>query len=56
MDDFQSIILALACGFIVGLIFSILKLDIPGPTTLVAISGIIGLYIGMIVVRKVRNE
>ena len=55
MDDIRSILLALICGLIVGLIFSGLKLDVPGPTTLVSISGIIGLYLGMIVVRQMRH-
>lgn len=56
MDDIRSILLALICGLIVGLIFSGLKLDVPGPTTLVSISGIIGLYLGMIAVRQMRHD
>lgn len=54
MDDLRTIILALICGMMVGLIFSALRLDVPGPTTMVSISGIIGLYIGMIIVRRIR--
>ena len=53
MDDIKTIFLALICGTIVGFIFSLLKLDIPGPTTIASISGIIGLYIGMVVVGKI---
>jgi XapX domain-containing protein len=54
MDDLRTIILALICGMMVGLIFSALRLDVPGPTTMVSISGIIGLYIGMIIIRHIR--
>ncbi|WP_286267700.1 XapX domain-containing protein [Thalassotalea atypica] len=43
-----EVLLALATGAIVGLIFSILKLPIPAPPVLSGIAGIFGIYIGAV--------
>tara|TARA_Y100000588_G_scaffold112523_1_gene123349 strand:+ start:516 stop:686 length:171 start_codon:yes stop_codon:yes gene_type:complete len=42
----QEILLALFTGFIVGVLFSFLKLPIPAPPVLSGIMGIVGVYLG----------
>ncbi|MCH2055593.1 MAG: XapX domain-containing protein [Thalassotalea sp.] len=41
-----DIILALAAGAIVGILFSLLKLPLPAPPVLSGIAGIAGIYLG----------
>ncbi|MAG77571.1 MAG: XapX domain protein [Colwelliaceae bacterium] len=41
-----DIILALAAGAIVGILFSLLKLPLPAPPVLSGIAGIVGIYLG----------
>ena len=42
----NDVLLALAAGAIVGIIFSMLKLPLPAPPVLSGIAGIIGIYLG----------
>jgi XapX domain-containing protein len=42
----NEIILYLAVGFILGIIFTALKLPIPAPPALAGIMGIVGVYCG----------
>ncbi|MCE2570481.1 XapX domain-containing protein [Motilimonas eburnea] len=42
----NEVILAMLAGFIVGVIFSALKLPIPAPPVLSGIMGIVGVYLG----------
>lgn len=42
--------LALLTGFICGMVFRTLKLPIPAPSTLAGILGIVGIYLGYLVV------
>ena len=42
----QTLLLALLAGFIVGVLFSALKLPLPAPPVLSGILGIIGIYLG----------
>lgn len=42
---------ALATGFAAGVIFSLLKLPIPAPTEFASIVGIIGVFLGLVVVK-----
>lgn len=46
---------ALVVGIIVGIVFTIIKIDIPGPTKIESIIGIIGLFIGMIIVEHLKR-
>ncbi|MDC0088363.1 DUF1427 family protein [Akkermansiaceae bacterium] len=39
-------LLALLTGFIVGLLFTALKLPLPAPNALAGITGILGIYLG----------
>jgi XapX domain-containing protein len=41
-----EILLALATGALVGIVFSILKLPLPAPPVLSGIAGIVGIYLG----------
>ncbi|MDI3311741.1 MAG: DUF1427 family protein [Thermoanaerobacterium sp.] len=42
----KASILALFTGFLVGIIFSFLKLPLPAPNVLPGIAGIVGIYLG----------
>jgi XapX domain-containing protein len=41
-----EILLALAVGFVVGLVFSACKLPLPSPPVLAGVMGIVGIYLG----------
>ncbi len=43
---FYDIFLALTTGFVVGLLFSWLKLPIPAPPALAGVMGIAGIFLG----------
>ncbi|MFZ8826055.1 MAG: XapX domain-containing protein [Candidatus Caldipriscus sp.] len=47
----KEIILAFLTGFITGAIFALLKLPVPAPQTLAGIMGIVGLFLGYVVVK-----
>lgn len=42
----KTVFIATLTGFLVGLIFAILKLPIPAPPAFAGIAGIIGIYLG----------
>lgn len=42
----QEVLLATLAGFIVGVLFSAIKLPIPAPPVLSGIMGIVGVYLG----------
>ncbi len=42
----NEVLLAMVAGFIVGLLFSFLKLPIPAPPVLSGVMGIVGVYLG----------
>ncbi|WP_413112952.1 XapX domain-containing protein [Thaumasiovibrio sp. DFM-14] len=42
----QEVILALIAGFVVGVLFSAIKLPIPAPPVLSGVMGIFGVYAG----------
>jgi XapX domain-containing protein len=42
----NEVLLAMAAGFIVGVLFSFLKLPIPAPPVLSGVMGIVGVYLG----------
>lgn len=41
-----EVLLALATGVFVGILFSVLKLPLPAPPVLSGIAGIVGIYLG----------
>ncbi len=41
-----EILLALAAGALVGIVFSLIKLPLPAPPVLSGIAGIFGIYLG----------
>lgn len=42
---------SLITGLIVGLFFALLKLPIPAPTAFAGVIGIVGIYIGYIIIK-----
>lgn len=42
----QEIILAIIAGFMVGMLFTVLKLPLPAPPVLPGVLGIVGVYLG----------
>ncbi|HHY21249.1 MAG TPA: XapX domain-containing protein [Bacilli bacterium] len=42
----QEIVLALLTGFIVGLLFAVVRLPIPAPPALAGVVGIVGIFLG----------
>lgn len=46
----KEILLALITGFIVGIIFALLKLPIPAPPAAAGVVGIVGIYLGFKVI------
>ena len=42
----QEVLLALLTGFIVGLLFAIVRLPIPAPPALAGVVGIVGIFLG----------
>lgn len=49
----KAIILSLITGFIVGVIFKLLKLPIPAPNALAGIAGIFGIFLGAYLTEQV---
>jgi len=43
-----EVLLALAAGAIVGIVFSLIKLPLPAPPVLSGIAGIFGIYLGSV--------
>ena len=48
-------ILSLMTGLLVGIIFSLIKLPIPAPNNIEGILGIIGIFLGMILVNLIKR-
>lgn len=44
--EINNIMLALVAGFIVGIIFTAIKLPLPAPPAIAGIVGILGIYLG----------
>lgn len=42
----QEVLLAVLAGFLVGVLFSAIKLPIPAPPVLSGVMGIVGVYLG----------
>ncbi|MDN5358269.1 MAG: hypothetical protein PWP76_112 [Candidatus Diapherotrites archaeon] len=49
--SYQSLALAFFTGFVVGVIFRALKLPIPAPNTWEGILGILGIFIGYMILK-----
>lgn len=48
----KEVLLATFTGMIVGAIFAALKLPIPAPPTLAGVTGIIGIFLGFLIVKS----
>ncbi|GAD67988.1 MULTISPECIES: XapX domain-containing protein [Vibrio] len=42
----HDVILATFAGFVVGVLFSVIKLPVPAPPVLAGVMGIVGVYLG----------
>jgi XapX domain-containing protein len=51
---YMEILRALVAGMIVGAVFNFVKLPIPAPNAVAGIVGIIGIYIGFVVVSNLK--
>ena len=51
MGTLKDNLYALGTGFAVGAVFALLKLNVPAPTVLPGIMGILGIFLGYIVVK-----
>lgn len=45
---------SLLTGFIVGIVFSLIKLPIPAPPTISGVLGIVGIYLGYLLINSLR--
>jgi len=48
-------ILSLITGIFVGVVFSLLKLPIPAPNNIAGILGIVGIFIGMLLINILKK-
>jgi len=48
-------ILSFITGVMVGVVFSLLKLPIPAPNNLAGVLGIVGIFIGMIIINILKK-
>ncbi|TJY41146.1 XapX domain-containing protein [Cohnella pontilimi] len=51
----KEIVLALVTGLIVGCLFKLLKLPIPAPPVLPGVLGIVGIYLGGILMQRLLD-
>ncbi len=49
MGSVKDNLMALGTGFAVGAIFAFLKLEVPAPTVLPGVMGILGIFLGYVV-------
>lgn len=49
----REVLLSLLTGFVLGLIFSRLKLPIPAPPSLAGLMGIVGIFLGYIAATRI---
>lgn len=49
----KVIILSLATGIAVGSIFTLLKFPIPAPSNAAGIAGVVGVYIGLVLINLI---
>ncbi|MDJ0618007.1 MAG: DUF1427 family protein [Calothrix sp. MO_192.B10] len=52
----NEVLLSLFTGFIVGVLFSAIKLPIPAPPVLSGVIGIFGVYLGSVVYQWIVNR
>ncbi len=51
MGTLKDNLMALGTGFAVGAVFAFLKLNVPAPTVLPGIMGILGIFLGYVIVK-----
>ena len=55
-EEMKTIILSLTTGISLGVIFAFLKLPIPAPNTISGLFGIIGIFVGYMVMNHFYNS
>jgi XapX domain-containing protein len=53
MDQVVEVLKAFVVGAVLGGIFMVLKLPIPAPPTFAGVAGIVGIFAGFLVVKKI---
>lgn len=48
----KDVLLALLTGLAVGVLFALLRLPVPAPPTLAGVAGIVGIFLGFILVGR----
>lgn len=48
----KEVLLSLSTGIGVGALFTLLKFPIPAPPTLAGISGVVGVFLGLVIVSR----
>ena len=49
----KDILLALVSGIIVGGVFSLIKLPIPAPSNIAGVMGIVGIFLGYVLIKLI---
>ncbi|MDJ0800689.1 MAG: DUF1427 family protein [Calothrix sp. MO_167.B12] len=52
----NEVLLSLFTGFVVGMLFSAIRLPIPAPPVLSGVMGIFGIYLGSVVYQWIVNR
>lgn len=51
----RLVIISLITGMATGVLFSLLKLPIPAPPTLAGVTGIVGVYLGYVLINSIMK-
>ncbi|MUV36714.1 hypothetical protein JNUCC1_00518 [Lentibacillus sp. JNUCC-1] len=52
----KLILKSLLAGFLLGVVFSLLKLPIPAPPNLPGVTGVVGVFVGFILVKAYKRR
>lgn len=52
MKTMKEVLLSLLTGTAVGALFTLLKFPIPAPPTLAGIAGVVGVFLGLVIVTR----
>jgi len=55
-DSTSTVLLALLAGFLVGVVFTAVKLPLPAPPALAGIMGIVGIFLGGMACQWIINR
>ncbi|WP_217586139.1 XapX domain-containing protein [Lentibacillus saliphilus] len=52
----KLVVRSLVAGFLLGVIFSLLRLPIPAPPNLPGVMGVVGVFVGFIIVKHFKTK